>query len=1138
MNAPAPLRIASPSGLVAQVNANGSIVRMDHRDVMVNAFLGNEMEGGPTNLYLRQHGTPRAWTPLLGPRSPGGRVRADEDGLEIAGEWHGVRFRLTLVLAAGHPAWFWHLALENASAGERTLDLVYAHDLALADYGIVRVSEYYVSQYVDQTPLRHPDRGNVLAVRQNLPIGGRHPWAIIGSLAHGTSFCTDALQFLGLAAREGLPPVGLVADRLPGVRRQHEHAMAVIQDAPLRLAPGARATRGFFGWFEIDHPDASSDRDLVCVDRALALPEATPGPAARAGSSPAAAARPATLFSDAPLLRALDLEPGELDACFGIERRGIERDGERILSFFTGADAHVVLAAKERASLRAHGQVVRTGAGLTPDEASLTTTVWMNGVFHSMVTQGHVSINRFLSTTHGYLGLFRSHGQRVFVELDGGWQLLDEPSAWEMTPTSARWLYKHAGGLIEVRSWAGIDAHELWLSARVVTGAPCRFLVSNHLALHGDNGAQAARIRWQRDAQGVAFSVPADTELGRRFPDGTFRIDFTPETPIALIGADELLFLDGRSRHQSFAVLVSAPSTTIGLRITGQLVQAAPKEAPAPAAARQATDAARATRFWRDMTGPLAIGPVADARASEALQCLGAVLPWFAHDALIHYLAPRGLEQFTGGGWGARDVAQGPVELLLSLGHYAPVRDLLQRLFSNQNPDGDWPQWFTFFARERNLRGPDSHGDIVFWPLLALAEYLSASEDFALLDEKLPFFHPEGDGRAEQSTMLGHVERALALIAQRAIPGTSLTAYGHGDWNDTLQPVDRAVAERLCSAWTVTLHHQMFASLAAALHTAGRHELAASLDAACVRIRDDFQRLLVVDGVVAGLAQFHPDGRVEPWLHPNDGESGIRYSILPMIHAILADLFTPDQAVRHVGIIREQLLGADGARLFDQPFPYHGGLERRFRRAESSPFFGREVGLMYMHAHLRYAEAMAHLGRADALFLALQQANPVGLQAVVPNARPRQANCYTSSSDADFPDRIVASAHYAAVRTGDVPLEGGWRVYSSGPGIAVHLVRERLLGLRLGASVLGIDPVLPAQLDGLEIDAVLAGQPIRIRYRVGPRGYGPVALALNGTPLPFERVPNPYREGGVAVAMGLLRARLAASGNELIVGIG
>ena len=65
--------------------------------------------------------------------------------------------------------------------------------------------------------------------------------------------------------------------------------------------------------------------------------------------------------------------------------------------------------------LRPHGQLLRTGLHMTPDETSLTSTVWMSGVFHSMVTQGHVSINRLLSTVHSYLGLFQSQGQRVFV---------------------------------------------------------------------------------------------------------------------------------------------------------------------------------------------------------------------------------------------------------------------------------------------------------------------------------------------------------------------------------------------------------------------------------------------------------------------------------------------------------------------------------------------------------------------------------------------------------------------------------------------------------------------------------------------------------------------------------------------------
>jgi cellobiose phosphorylase len=116
-----------------------------------------------------------------------------------------------------------------------------------------------------------------------------------------------------------------------------------------------------------------------------------------------------------------------------------------------------------------------------------------------------------------------------------------------------------------------------------------------------------------------------------------------------------------------------------------------------------------------------------------------------------------------------------------------------------------------------------------------------------------------------------------------------------------------------------------------------------------------------------------------------------------MIHGIINDLLTPAQAAAHVSCIKEHLLAVDGARLFDRPFQYHGGPQRYFQRAESSTFFGREIGIMYMHAHLRFAEAMAHYGDADAFLLALQQANPIGVRSVVPAAMPRQANCYYSS---------------------------------------------------------------------------------------------------------------------------------------------
>jgi 1,2-beta-oligoglucan phosphorylase len=152
--------------------------------------------------------------------------------------------------------------------------------------------------------------------------------------------------------------------------------------------------------------------------------------------------------------------------------REVERENGRFLSFFAGDRGHVVFKAKELEVLRPHGHILRTGGGLIPDESSLTSTAWMSGVFHSMVTHGHVSINRFLSTTHSYLGLFRSHGQRLFIEIGGGWQLLDVPSAFEMTPEACRWFYKHAAGMIRIDGRALSARHELELSIEVLSGPP------------------------------------------------------------------------------------------------------------------------------------------------------------------------------------------------------------------------------------------------------------------------------------------------------------------------------------------------------------------------------------------------------------------------------------------------------------------------------------------------------------------------------------------------------------------------------------------------------------------------------------------------------------------------------------------
>ena len=199
----------------------------------------------------------------------------------------------------------------------------------------------------------------------------------------------------------------------------------------------------------------------------------------------------------------------------------------------------------------------------------------------------------------------------------------------------------------------------------------------------------------------------------------------------------------------------------------------------------------------------------------------------------------------------------------------------------------------------------------------------------------------------------------------------------------------------------------------------------------------------------------------------------------------------------------------------NRPPVYKGGVSEIFQRAESSSCFSREIGIMYTHAHLRYIEAMAVLGRADAMLEAFNKANPAGLSASVPHALPRQANAYFSSSDAAVATRYEASARYDEIKSGKIAVEGGWRIYSSGPGIYLHLVLTRMVGLRRYYGAVVLDPVLPPSMDGLEVRMPWGKHSLKIRFTVKSRQHTPQSAMLNGTSMePLSLTDNPYRTGG------------------------
>ena len=1038
-------------------------------------YPADEAECGSAGVWLRLLDGPDAEPIRVADPAATRLVTPYSDGFEVAGAERGLAFRCRFSLHPQEMLWQWSVRVENVGSEAKEIDAVMAVDVALAPADIVRINQFYVSQYLDLTPLQHAGRGTMLAVRQNMP-GPRSPWVLLGSHGTGVSWATDAAQLTPVA--DGVL-TGLRQRRLPNRRLQNEHTLAVLADHPVTLQPGDTHRTGFFGRLVTDHPRATSAADIVHAPPAPL--QADPTPTGPPESSP-----PATLFATSPEVRSRPIEPTELLDVLDGQPQVVERHGNTWWEAVTPAGEVLVSAAKQQVVQRPHGHLLRTGSSSTPDPDSLTATVWMDGCFASHLTRGHVGRDPLLTAVRGHLGLQRSQGLRIFVRDQGPWRLLGRPSAWGLRPDRARWWYAWPDTVLQVTTTAGTDHHALGIDLRVLHGHDVDVLVVAQLP---------DEVRTRLDpfvASGAG---------------GSLRLDAGSS---AVISSDGPLFVDGDSRGLPF-VSVAATSP---LQLT---LSVAPPEATSGGAA-SAPPSRTVGGSWQQRRRSLGLELDQHSAASGEVRRLDSILPWFTHNALVHYLSPRGLEQFSGGAWGTRDVCQGPVGLLTAFAEHDALRDLLLRVLGAQHDRGDWPQAFEFLP-PLSVGQPEAHGDVLFWPVQAVGEYLLRRRDGSLLDESLPFVTDTGS--TLPATVLEHLGRALSAIESRTVPGVPLPAYGHGDWNESLQPADPRLAAQMASTWTSVLQVQTLHALADGLDAV---TAAPSLVARARHLAQATERaitaLLLVDDVLAGYGVFDQQGTLEELLvHPRDHRTGLHYGVLPWIHAISADVLTPRSARHHLRAIEQHLLGPDGARLFDTPPPYRGGPMKVFQRAEAATFWGREIGLMYTHAHLRYAEALARVGDAEGLFRALCLVNPIGVTDRVRGGSPRQSTCYYSSSDAAFADRYDAAEHYPRSLQGKVALNGGWRVYSSGPGLFLRLLVECLLGVRLRGDELELDPVLALDLDGLTARVPLADRSLAIEYRVTTPGFGVRRVTQAGRALPTRPVANRYRPAGVRLSL-------------------
>lgn len=1119
--------LENSSGLRVALTPGGGLFSIRHAGTLVNQLLPSPVEPGLFRLLLRERSGDAiaSCRDLLATASHA--VQIDARTVQWSVGAGGLEATVQLTLHPELPAWCWDVTARNVAAEVRRCDVLIAQDLGLADEGAVRNNEAYTSQYIDLLPVEDAALGWVVLARQNqTAAGGRHPWLALACCQGAAAFATDGWQFFGADHRRTGEPAAAREPVLPSRRLQYECATVALQSRPVELRSGGETTFSFVACFESDHPAASGAAD---VDRLRAV---LGGAAGRAVAGPDAnSLNPAaTVFGEHPFLQGERAASADWEAWFPGARRHEERhDDGALLSFFHGADVHVVSGEKEAAVLRPHGHILRSGEGTWIDDAQFGLTCHAAGVFASQAYLGNPSFARLIPVLRNALGVLRSGGQRVFVRRDGAWRQLGIPSAFAMAPGEVRWIYKLGAELIEARAWCSASASSSFLQLRVLAGEPQEFLISHELVLGATEYEHGGEVTVHADAGWIAAQPGPHSLVGRHEPGVCFAIAAADPAGIAALGGDEFLHADGKRRSGAFACFVTHAISSCGIIMLGV------REGPAALAGAVAS-ARHEYMGDRRMAQPPSLLLHVRHGSAEAAR-LDDVLPWFNHNAAIHFSAPHGLEQYGGAAWGVRDVTQGSVEWLLVHGRHVVTRRVLETVFAQQYAhDGSWPQWF-MHAPYQFIQHAHSHGDVCFWPLKALCDYVEASDDLAFMERRVGYTDAASFGRCgPEETYWRHCDRVIAHVEARFVPGTSLVNYGDGDWDDTLQPADPAMRTRMVSAWTVALAFQTVQQLAGVARRCGEGTRATRLKQLAERMARDFRDHLMPRGVVAGFLVAEDRGS-RPLLHPDDPLTGIRYRLLPMTRSIIAGLFTREEAQRHLEIIEGALRFPDGVRLMSDPVAYRGGLEHWFKRAETAANVGREIGLQYVHAHIRYAEALARVGDADRLWWALQVVNPVGLAASVPNAAPRQANVYFSSSDANFADRYEAAERWHELREGRVLVRGGWRLYSSGPGLFLHKVRACLLGLRESFGDVVFDPVLPRSLDGLVATTLLCDRRAEVLYRVRGAGHGPAMISVNGATVEGVREANPYRTGGLRVNASALASLLDRTENRVEISL-